>query len=237
MPADCIYKVISQKGERTLFKRLSTPRPAPKIALKGAWQSQQQQQQQDTSESASSSTRKLLQREEQGNPTEIPELPGARKLKRSTGSLVQEEQPESKADLRIEGLAQDVILGDEERMGHIQEVVENFEKAPTLNLFLKIWESQKNSMIFSEESSRTVHEIGNIKLYESGQMTRTVQCHSCWKHLPEGLTLCRVDTTRTQRLLIKRELFGVGPSGHPRGKLQRLSGQTCGLGQHRWPWK
>ena len=123
VPADCIYKVISQKGERTLFERLSTPRPAPKIALKGAWQSQQQQQQQDTSESASS-RRKLVQREEQGNPTDIPELPSARKLKRSTGSLVQEEQPESKVDLRIEGLAQDVILEDEERMGHIQEVVE-----------------------------------------------------------------------------------------------------------------
>ena len=46
VPADCIYKVISQKGERTLFERLSTPRPAPKIVLKSAWQSQQQQQQQ-----------------------------------------------------------------------------------------------------------------------------------------------------------------------------------------------
>ena len=125
VPADCIYKVISQKGERTLFERLSTPRPAQKIALKGAWQSQQQQQQQDTSESASS-RRKLVQTEEQGNPTDIPELPSARKLKRSTGSLVQEEQPESKVDLRIEGLAQDVILEDEERMGHIQDVVENF---------------------------------------------------------------------------------------------------------------
>ena len=85
VPADCIYKVIPQKGERTLFERLSTPRPAPKIALKGVWQSQQQQQQQqDTSESASS-RRKLVQREEQGNPTDIPELPSARKLKRSTG--------------------------------------------------------------------------------------------------------------------------------------------------------
>ena len=77
--------------------------------------------------------------------------------------------------------------------------------APALNLFLKIWESQKNSMILSEESSRIIHEMGNIKLYESGQISRTVQCHSCWKHLPEGLTLGRVDTTRIQRLLIKRE--------------------------------
>ena len=44
--ADCIYKVISQKEERTLFERLSTPRPAPKTVLESAWQSKQQQQQQ-----------------------------------------------------------------------------------------------------------------------------------------------------------------------------------------------
>ena len=85
VPADCIHKVISQTGERTLFERLLTPRLAPKIVFKSAWQSQQQQQQQqDTSESASCSTRKLVQREEQGNPTDNPELPGVKKLKRST---------------------------------------------------------------------------------------------------------------------------------------------------------
>ena len=40
VPADSIYKVISQKGERTLTERLSTPRPAPNMVLKSAWQSQ-----------------------------------------------------------------------------------------------------------------------------------------------------------------------------------------------------
>ena len=62
--ADSIYKVISQKGKRTLFERLSTPRPAPKIVLESAWQSQQQQQQQqqDTSESASCRTRQPVRR-------------------------------------------------------------------------------------------------------------------------------------------------------------------------------
>ena len=55
VPADCIYKVFSQKVKRTLFERLSTPRHAPKIVLKGVWQTLQQQQ--DTSESATSRTR------------------------------------------------------------------------------------------------------------------------------------------------------------------------------------
>ena len=75
-----------------------------------------------TSESASSSTRKKLQRQEQGNPTENPELPSVRKMKRSTELLVRKEELEFKVDLRIEGIAQHVILEDEESMGHIQEV-------------------------------------------------------------------------------------------------------------------
>ena len=52
--ADCIHSVISQKGECTLFERLSMHRPTPKIVLESAWQSQQPQQ--DTSERASSRT-------------------------------------------------------------------------------------------------------------------------------------------------------------------------------------
>ena len=52
MPADCIYKVISQNGNRTLFERHSTLRPPPQVTLRSWWHSQQQQQQ---SESASSS--------------------------------------------------------------------------------------------------------------------------------------------------------------------------------------
>ena len=45
---------------------------------------------------------------------------------RSAGSPVEKEEPEFKVDLIIEGIAQDVILKDEERMGQIQEVVEIF---------------------------------------------------------------------------------------------------------------
>ena len=44
VPAVSMYKVISQKGDRTLFGRLSTPRPVPKVTLKTNWHSQQQQQ-------------------------------------------------------------------------------------------------------------------------------------------------------------------------------------------------
>ena len=64
------------------------------------------------------------QREDQGNPTDNPELPSARKLERNAESLV-EKEPAFKVDLRIAGIAQDVILKDEEQMEKIQEEVEN----------------------------------------------------------------------------------------------------------------
>ena len=68
------------------------------------------------------------QREGQGNPTDNPEQPSARKLERSTESVVEKESLNFEVDLRIEGIAQDVILKDEERMGKFQEVAEKSEK-------------------------------------------------------------------------------------------------------------
>ena len=118
---------ISQKREQTLVERLSTPRPAPKIAFKSSWQTQQQQQQ-DTSESSSSRTPKPVrkvereQKEDQGNSTENPETSRIRKLDARDESTV-EKEPEFKVDLRVEGIAHGVILKDEERMGKIKEVV------------------------------------------------------------------------------------------------------------------
>ena len=46
------------------------------------------------------------------------------------------------------------------------------------------------SIKFSEQSSRTIHELDNIELHEPGQISRTVQCHSCLKHVQEGLIFC-----------------------------------------------
>ena len=108
-----LHNEFSKKGNETLCERLSTPRPAPKIILKSAQQSQQQQQQQqDTSESASS---RLVQRQGQGTPTRYPQRRSTWKQVRSTVSLAEKEEPEFKVDLRIEGIAQYVILEDAER--------------------------------------------------------------------------------------------------------------------------
>ena len=78
------------------------------------------------------------EKDDQGNPTEDQELSRIRKLYAQDESTVAKEDPEFKVDLRIEGIAHDVILKDEERMGKIQEVVENRGKVHTRNPFGKI---------------------------------------------------------------------------------------------------
>ena len=74
LPAACIYMVTSQRGDRTIYERLSTPRPAPRLTLKSYWQVQQQhsQQQRQHSEIASRSVGELtrgtsVQDEDMGN--------------------------------------------------------------------------------------------------------------------------------------------------------------------------
>ena len=40
---DCVDRVTAKNGDRVLFERLATPRPAPKVTLKRNWHSQPQQ--------------------------------------------------------------------------------------------------------------------------------------------------------------------------------------------------
>ena len=105
------------------------------------------------------------QKEDQGNSTGEPETSSIRKLYAQEESTVEKEH-ESKVDLRIEGVAHDVLLKDEERMGKIQEVVVKLRKASHTKSMREDLRKVENSMIFSEKSSRIIHEPGNIELYE-----------------------------------------------------------------------
>ena len=111
--ADCIFKVISQNGDRILFERLSTPRPAPKVTLKSNWHSQQQQPQQSLSDDASTSTRKL-----------VAGQTGKRDVRRYTTDLQMTKKPQFEIYLRVEGVSQDAILQDEEKMKEINKQLE-----------------------------------------------------------------------------------------------------------------
>ena len=64
VPADWIYRLISHNGDRILFDRLSTPRPAPKVTLKSNCHSQQQQQ--SLCDDVSTSGRRLVREGQSG---------------------------------------------------------------------------------------------------------------------------------------------------------------------------
>ena len=71
-------------------------------------------------------------------------------------------------------------------MGKIQQVVGKCKKWFTHEIHLGDLGQPEKSIKFSEESRRIIHEMGNVELYELGQVS--VQCQSCSKHQPEGLT-------------------------------------------------
>ena len=159
VPADCIYKAISQKGERILFERLSTSRPAPKIVLKSAWQSQQQQQQQqDTLLRAPGN---WCKKRNKVHLTDNPELPCVGNLMRSTESPVEKEESEFKVDFRIEGIRCDPGRWTDngatsKRSGKLRtgfrtkSIIEDLEKP-------------EKSIKFSEESSRTITNLAILR--------------------------------------------------------------------------
>ena len=125
-------------------------------------------------------------KEDAGNPTEDSETSRSWNQNCEKDFSV-EEEPEFKADLRVEGIAHDVILKDKERMDQIQEVVGKLRKGSYTKSIREDLRQPENSLMFSEESRRIIHELGSIELHELGQTSSTIQCQSCYKHMPEGL--------------------------------------------------
>ena len=105
VPADCICRVISQIGDRMLFERHSTPRPAPKVTLKTNCQSQQQQ---SVCDDVSTCTRRLVRESHPG----IRDVRGyitddqttTRRFVRDPEPTV-EQKPSFEIDLRVEGVS------------------------------------------------------------------------------------------------------------------------------------
>ena len=166
-----------------------------------------------------------------------------RKLLRSGVSNMThvEEKPEFKVDLRIEGVAHDVILKDEEWMGQTHEEVGKLRKASYTKSIREDQRKPENYMIFSEESRRIIHELGNIELYELGQMSSTIQCHFCYKHMPEGLRICicgmclRPDEDTISKIEARFKTLIVP---HYFAHINRSRGEKCGESKwHKDHWK
>ena len=92
--------------------------------------------------------------------------------KRSTGTPVAEEENPFKVDLRIQGVPQDAVIEDRERMSQIQELVDKLRAGYHTKPIIADLEKEGKSTRFSEESSRTIRELRNIALYDLGEIPR-----------------------------------------------------------------
>ena len=125
MPADCIYKVISQNGNRTLFERHSTLRPPPQVTLRSCWHSQQQQQSfcDDVDWCKESCTGQIGERDVRCYTTD--DQTSTRKLVRDSEPVV-DNKTQFEIDLRVEGVSQNAILQDDEKMKESNKKMEKF---------------------------------------------------------------------------------------------------------------
>ena len=89
----------------------------------------------------------------------------------------------------MEGVSQDAILQDEAKMKEINEKLAKINMGSCAQSIHN--DLSKGKMIFSEESSRAIYEMGNMELIELRQTSATLQCPSCLMHVPEGLNMCQ----------------------------------------------
>ena len=111
-----------------------------------------------------------------------------RKLVRNHEPLV-DKKPPFEIDLRIEGVSEAAFLHDEAKMNEISEKLEKLKMASCAKSIRN--DLSKGKMIFSEETSRAIYEMGNMELIELQQTSATIQCPSWLKHEPEGLNMCQ----------------------------------------------
>ena len=126
-------------------------------------------------------------------------------------------------------------------MGQIHEEVGKLRKGSYTKSIREDQRKPENYMIFSEESRRIIHELGNIELYELGQMSSTIQCHFCYKHLPHGLRIClcgmclRPDEDTISKIEARFKTLIVP---HYFAHINRSRGEKCGESQwHKDHWK
>ena len=112
---------------------------------------------------------------------------GVWKQMQHTDSSV-DEKPKFGIDLRVEGELEDDIFEDEEHMWEINGKLDNLRIGSCTNLFEKnwrermvIWHSAKNQGVWF------FFEMGNMVLFDFWKCSATVQCHSCLKHMSEGI--------------------------------------------------
>ena len=164
VPGDCIVRVTSQNGDRVIFEKLATPRPAPKVTLKSNWQIQKQQQQQPQQPTLLARVR--------------DDTKHAMEVERASRKLVLASS-EAEADIHLTGkeALTDTNTTEIERI-----------KIGCPNKICIREDLAKEKMVFGGVSSHAIFELGNVELFELKKSS--IQCPLCIHYVLKGTCLC-----------------------------------------------
>ena len=204
VPGDCIYRVISQNGDRVLFERLATPRPAPKVTLKSKWHTQQQQQltlmegvNRISKEIATWESKEGV-RDETKNATEV-EITAGTVSKVDVGTHLSEQE-----------VISDAFSNNESEYSRNRTSENWFEQ----NLHSRRPSCRQDGVQQRIQPCRR-RKMGNVELIELKKSS--IQCPSCLNYGLEGTLLCRCGKLMRQHQdvmnRIKRSL------GNPKGTI------------------
>ena len=169
MPVDCIEKVVSENREKTLYQRLSTPRPAPKIMLKSVWNLQQQQQQQQQHDICGSSGRLV-----RGSDTQAI---AAVTTKGAQGHLLRMKRIYFKVISEFKEFQKMQYVKTKKECSKFKKWLTSTELDIKPNQSSTIWERKERPTCSAKHQD--AHELGSIELYELGGISKTVQCPTC----------------------------------------------------------
>ena len=92
------------------------------------------------------------------------------------------------------------MLSYKRKLEEINKKLEKLKMGSCEKCIRKDWKKE-DEMIFSEKSSRAIHEMGNMEMIELKHTSATTQCPSCLKHILKGhehVSMWRIATTQSK---------------------------------------
>ena len=197
--------------------------PAPNVTLKSNWLVQQQPVRSEGVHSTSKEIAKWKSRtgtrDETTDATGVDMGPG--NSWRTTSKV------DVDLDLKVQEVAQNALGQDEANTQETNRVNMGPNKISIRNYLAK------DDMIFSEESSRAIFEMGNVELIESKKTSDTDQFPSCLKYVFEG-TIVRECVRPNKSTMVRiREAFEALKAPYCRTAPVISRGNECGPN----PWQ
>ena len=121
-------------------------------------------------------------------------------------------------------MSQDVIYMDKERMTKIQTLVDKPQDGHGTKSIIHDLGEKCISNTFSEASRRTIKDLGNIELYDLGEISKTVQCPSCLKYSQKGTVYClcgilvMLSLEQTEKIKNRIEIISNPLLNHKKGQ-------------------